>query len=135
ALHHKREQSSARAAGAEHEALLAQIAQSLALLVCMVQSPALLAERAAKQQDGSKIIPARRLPLRGLRLQPAARPYVAVDEVEHHLVPGLRVTRREDPVVLVGELQEPVRQRFGLAVEPADQVPPQPQRLADRYPV
>src|SRR5690348_4794451 len=62
-----------------------------------------------------------------------ALPFVAEDvlgeEGEDGLVPDPRVAGGEDPVVLVGEVEE-----LGLGAAPG-QVPPQPQRLADRYPV
>src|ERR1035438_4993937 len=50
-------------------------------------------------------------------------------EGEDGLVPDARVARGQDPVVLVGEVEE-LRLRAT-----AGQVPPEPQRLGDRYPV
>ena len=60
---------------------------------------------------------------------------VLAEEAEHDLVPDQRVLGLEDPVVLVGEVQEPVR-ALALLVgrEPrlAEQLPPQAQALADQ---
>src|ERR1051326_2658931 len=71
------------------------------------------------------------VPARALPPQPAgALPFLAEDvlgeEGEDGLVPDPRVAGGEDPVVLVGEVEE-----LGLGAGPG-QVPPQPQRLADR---
>src|SRR5690242_18206597 len=73
-------------------------------------------------------------PVRAMPLQePGTLPFLAEDvlgeEGEDGLVPDPRVAGGEDPVVLVGEVEE-----LGLGVVPG-QVPPQPQRLADRHPV
>src|SRR5689334_19854011 len=69
-----------------------------------------------------------------LSLQEAgALPFLAEDvlgeEGEDGLVPDSRVAGGEDPVVLVGKVEE-----LGLGAGPG-QVPPQPQRLAHRHPV
>src|SRR5690242_14077720 len=62
-----------------------------------------------------------------------ALPWLAEDvlgqEGEDGLVPDPRVAGSQDPVVLVGEVEE-----LGLGAV-AVQVRPQPQRLADRHPV
>src|SRR6202167_3385576 len=63
------------------------------------------------------------------RTLPGLVKYVLGEEREDGLVPDPGVARGQDPVVLVGEVKE-----LGLHAVPG-QVPPQPQRLADRHPV
>src|SRR5690242_16558384 len=60
---------------------------------------------------------------------PFRAPDVLGQEGEDGLVPDPGVARGEDPVVLVREVEE-----LGLGTV-LGQVPPQPQRLADRHPV
>ena len=60
------------------------------------------------------------------------------EERRHRAVPDRGVLRAEHPVVLVGEVEEPVRGASGVVegqLGPADKFPPQPQALADRHPV
>ena len=67
------------------------------------------------------------------RSQPAV--HVLVEEREHRLVPDHGVLRLEHPVVLVGEVEEPVRVVRRRRRMVLGELPPQPQPLADRHAV
>src|SRR6266545_4446450 len=69
------------------------------------------------------------LPSQQLGAFPLLRPYVVSEEGEHGLVPHHRVARRQDPVVLVREVQELGLHLIAVEVEPL------PERVADRHPV